>query len=77
MTLGEFLDYEWGFFYRQALELDRMRYLAFTVHRLAGNNKVDSPNDLMKIWQLDSEESGDEFLTGEAALIALKSIIKQ
>jgi len=76
MTLGEFFDYEWGFFYRQALEYDRTRLLMLTIHKLAGNSKIDEPKDLFTIWQLDNlgeEEEDENLLDGEMALKALKA----
>ena len=76
MTLGEFFDYEWGFFYRQALEYDRIRLLMLTIHKLAGNSKIDEPKDLFTIWQLDNleeEEEDENLLDGEMALKALKA----
>lgn len=76
MTLGEFFDYEWGFFYRQALEYDRMRALLLPLYKLAGDTKSQQPKDLFAIWQLDNleeEEEDENLLDGEMALKALKA----
>jgi hypothetical protein len=50
MTLGEFLDYEYGFELRKAEEWDGIRNLMWASLASMGGDKVPKPKDLIPLW---------------------------
>lgn len=66
MTLGEFLDYEYGFELRKAESLDETRNIMWASLSAMGGMKK-TPKDIMPLWidKLGKKEE-DEYLSDEA-----------
>ena len=50
MTLGEFLDYEYGYEYRKAELLDSTRHIMWASLAAMGGKEAKQPKDIIPLW---------------------------
>jgi hypothetical protein len=50
MTLGEFLDYEYGFEFRKAELLDSTRHIMWASLAAMGGKDVQQPKEIIPLW---------------------------
>lgn len=66
MTFGEFLDYEYGYEYRKAENLDATRNIMWASLSAMGGNKY-KPQELLPLWidNLGKNSKDNEYLSDE------------
>jgi|688.fasta_scaffold469440_2 hypothetical protein len=50
MTFGQFLDYEYGFEYRNALQFNMIRHQMWASLAAMGGKEVKQPKDILPLW---------------------------
>jgi len=70
MTLGEFYDYEYGYEFRKAEELNVARHIMWSNLAAMGGKDTKQPNEIMPLWidkiGIDIEKSKEkEYLSDE------------
>ena len=70
MSLGEFLDYEYGYEFRKAEQLDAIRHIMWSNLAAMGVKDTKQPKDIMPLWTdnigIDLEKSKEkEYLSDE------------